>query len=57
MFRHPDNRKWFALMTNIQYHTPGIQWNDDVDMLSHGDETITLTKRRKKITRFGGNDE
>ena len=44
-------------MTNIQYHTPGIQWNDDVDMLSHGDETITLTKRRKKITRFGGNDE
>ena len=34
VFRHADNRKWFALTMNIPYRTLGIPRNGNVDVLN-----------------------
>ena len=34
VFRHTDNRKWFALTMNIPYRTLGIQRDGNVDILN-----------------------
>ena len=34
VFRHADNRKWFALMMNIPYRTLGIAREGNVDILN-----------------------
>ena len=34
VFRHADNRKWFALTMNIPYRTLGIQRDGSVDILN-----------------------
>ena len=34
VFRHPDNRKWFALTMNIPYRTLGIARDGNVDILN-----------------------
>lgn len=34
VFRHADNRKWFALVANIEYSTLGIDKLGNVDFIN-----------------------
>ena len=48
VFRHADNRKWFALTMNIPYRTLGIQWDGSVDILDIKCDPILIGSLRGK---------
>lgn len=34
VFRHADNRKWFALIANVNYRTLGLDQEENVDFIN-----------------------
>lgn len=48
VFRHPDNRKWFALTMKIPYRTLGITRDGNVDILNVKCDPILIGSLRGK---------
>lgn len=48
VFRHPDNRKWFALTMNIPYRTLGIARDGNVDILNIKCDPLVIGPLRGK---------
>ena len=48
VFRHIDNRKWFALVMNVPYRTLGIAKDGDVDILNIKCDPLVIGSLRGK---------
>ena len=48
VFRHTDNRKWFALTMNIPYRTLGLAGDGNVDILNIKCDPILIGSLRGK---------
>ena len=48
VFRHIDNRKWFALLMNVPYRTLGIAKDGDVDILNIKCDPLVIGSLRGK---------
>ncbi len=48
VFRHADNRKWFAIVMNIPYRTLGISQNGNADVLNIKCDPLIMGSLRGK---------
>ena len=48
VFRHMDNRKWFALLMTIPYHTLGLRKKGTVDILNVKCDSMVIGSLRGK---------
>ena len=48
VYRHSDNRKWFALTMNVPYRTLGLPGNGNVDILNIKCDPILIGSLRGK---------
>ena len=48
VFRHTDNRKWFAIAMRVQYRTVGISRNGSVDILNAKCDPVLMGSLRQK---------